>query len=127
MIRRIFDPRHKNNTTKVTLIFGNRTEEDILLKEELDGYVKSFPDRFKVVYALDTPPADWQGIAGYVSKNHIKEHLPAPETNSSVIFVCGPDPLLASIAGPKNPDKSQGEVAGLLKELGYDSTNVYKF
>ncbi|KAI8333597.1 hypothetical protein BC941DRAFT_357815 [Chlamydoabsidia padenii] len=127
VIRRIFDPAHNNKTTKVTLIFGNRTEEDILLKEELDGYAKAYPDRFKVVYALDKTPAAWNGIDGYVTKDDIKEHLPAPTTESSVIFVCGPDPLLASIAGPKNPDKSQGEVAGLLKDLGYDSTNVYKF
>ncbi|ORY99563.1 hypothetical protein BCR42DRAFT_339293 [Absidia repens] len=127
VIRRVFDPAHKNDTTKVTLIFGNRSEEDILLKEELDGYAKAFPDRFKVVYALDTPPAQWDGISGYVTKDDIKKHLPAPETESSIVFVCGPEPLLASVAGPKNPDKSQGEVAGVLKELGYDSSNVYKF
>lgn len=123
----MFDPIHKNDKTKVTLIFGNRTEEDILLKEELDGYAKTFPDRFKVIYALDTPPTTWNGISGYVTKDDIKKHLPAPDTESSVIFVCGPDPLLENYAGAKNPDKSQGEVGGVLKELGYDSTNVYKF
>ncbi|KAI8343394.1 hypothetical protein BC941DRAFT_344262 [Chlamydoabsidia padenii] len=127
VIRHVFDPIHNNDKTKVTLIFGNRTEEDILLKEELDGYAKSYPDRFKVIYALDTPPANWDGISGYVTKDDIEKHLPAPGTDSSMVFVCGPDPLLATFAGAKNPDKSQGEVGGILKELGYDSTNVYKF
>ncbi|CAO3591095.1 unnamed protein product [Absidia cylindrospora] len=127
LIRRVFDPIHKNNTTKITLIFGNRTQDDILLREELDGYAKAFPDRFKVIYALDKAPEKWQGISGYVTKDDIKTHLPAPDTNSSIVFVCGPDPLLATYAGPKNPDKSQGDVTGILKELGYDSTNVYKF
>ncbi|KAI8086072.1 uncharacterized protein BX664DRAFT_334845 [Halteromyces radiatus] len=127
LIRRIFDPIHKDEKTKVTLIFGNRTEEDILLKEELDNYAKTHPDRFKVIYALDTAPADWDGIKGYVTKDDIQKYLPGPEKPSSIIFVCGPDPLLATVAGPKNPDKSQGEVTGMLKELGYDSSNVYKF
>ncbi|KAI8060692.1 hypothetical protein BC940DRAFT_311567 [Gongronella butleri] len=127
VIRRVFDVNSKNDKTKVTLIFGNRTEEDILLKEELDSYAKRFPDRFKVVYALDKAPANWDGISGYVTKEDLKKHMPAPETPSSVVFVCGPDPMLATFAGPKTKDKQQGEVAGLLKELGYDESNVYKF
>ncbi|CAO3642414.1 unnamed protein product [Cunninghamella blakesleeana] len=126
VIRRVFDSASTHKDTKITLIFGNQTEEDILLKEELDGYAKQFPDRFKVVYALDRPPTEWEGIKGYVTKDDIVKHLPAPDKDT-IIFACGPDPLLAAYTGPKNPDKSQGEVGGILKELGYDSTNVYKF
>ncbi|ORX53078.1 ferredoxin reductase-like protein [Hesseltinella vesiculosa] len=127
VIRRVFDPISKNDNTKVTLIFGNRTEDDIILKKELDGYAKAFPDRFRVIYALDKAPENWDGIKGYVTKEDIQKNLPGPETPSSMIFVCGPDPLLVTYAGPKTKDKQQGEVAGILKELGYDSSNVYKF
>ncbi|CAO3638344.1 unnamed protein product [Cunninghamella echinulata] len=102
VIRRVFDPASKHKDTKVTLIFGNQTQEDILLKEELDEFSKKFPDRFKVIYALDRPPTEWDGIKGYVTKDDITKHLPAP-SNDSTIFVCGPDPLLASVSGPKNP------------------------
>jgi cytochrome-b5 reductase len=31
------------------------------------------------------------------------------------------------ISGTKAPDYSQGEVGGILKKLGYSSSDVYKF
>lgn len=73
-----------------------------MLKEELDNYAKQYPDRFNVIYALDRPPTEWQGIKGYITKEDIAKHLPAPSKDST-IFVCGPDPLLATYSGPKNP------------------------
>nr|DAD32710.1 TPA_asm: hypothetical protein HUJ06_011561 [Nelumbo nucifera] len=39
--------------TKVHLIYANVTLEDILLKEELDGLARDYPDRFKVFYVLN--------------------------------------------------------------------------
>lgn len=41
--------------------------------------------------------------------------------------VCGPPGMMAAISGPKNPDYSQGEVGGVLKDLGYTSAMVFKF
>lgn len=32
-----------------------------------------------------------------------------------------------AVSGPKNEDKTQGEVAGILKNLGFTSDMVYKF
>lgn len=116
IIRKVFDPKSGDDKTKITLIFANQTEEDILLKDELDGYAKAYPDRFKVVYALDRPPKDWQGLQGFVTADAVKKYLPGPETESLKVFVCGPDPMLASLAGPKAKDKSQGELSGILKE-----------
>ncbi|KAI9310234.1 hypothetical protein BX666DRAFT_1870515 [Dichotomocladium elegans] len=127
LIRKIFGASSTDNDTKVTLIFANQTEEDILLKDELDAYARSFPKRFKVVYILDKPSKAWKGPKGYVSGDLIREHLPKSDTPSSIIFVCGPDAMLASMAGPKAPDRSQGELGGILKELGYSSDKVYKF
>ncbi|KAI7854529.1 hypothetical protein BDC45DRAFT_545266 [Circinella umbellata] len=132
LIRKIFDTDSKFDKTKdekikVTLIFTNQTEDDILLRKELDGYAKQFPYRFKVIYGVDRPSPGWKGHTGFVTKELIQKHLPGPDTPSSVIFVCGPDPQLAAIAGPKAEDKSQGQLGGILKELGYPQDHVYKF
>ncbi|KAI9479577.1 hypothetical protein BDB00DRAFT_879285 [Zychaea mexicana] len=127
VIRKVFDKKSNDDKTKITLIFANQTEEDILLKEELDTYAKEYPERFQVVYALDRPPKEWSGITGFVTADAIKKYLPTPETESLKVFVCGPDPMVASLAGPKAKDKSQGEVSGILKELGYGQDKVYKF
>jgi cytochrome-b5 reductase len=39
------DPR---DTTKISLVFGNISEDDILLKQELEDLAAAHPDRFKV-------------------------------------------------------------------------------
>jgi cytochrome-b5 reductase len=41
--------------------------------------------------------------------------------------VCGPPPMMNAVSGDKAPDKSQGELAGVLKDMGYTSDMVYKF
>jgi cytochrome-b5 reductase len=35
--------------------------------------------------------------------------------------------MMNSISGGKAPDWTQGEVSGLLKELGYNKDQVFKF
>jgi cytochrome-b5 reductase len=115
VIRRVFAEGSEDKKTKISLIFGNQTENDILLKEELDTIAKQHPDRFKVVYALDKAPEGWTGVTGYVTSEVVKAHLPSAEEEDSVIFVCGPPPMVKSIAGPKNK-MEQGELDGILKE-----------
>ena len=48
LIRKIFnDP---NDNTKVSLIFGNVAEEDILLKKEFEELENKYPNRFRTFY-----------------------------------------------------------------------------
>jgi len=42
------------------------------------------------------------------------------------IFVCGPPGQVAAVAGKKDGPK-QGELGGILKELGYNEDQVFKF
>ena len=53
LIRAVF--RDKNDQTNLALIFANQTEDDILLREELEDVQKEFPDRFKLWYTIDRP------------------------------------------------------------------------
>ncbi|GAN03523.1 NADH-cytochrome b5 reductase 2 [Mucor ambiguus] len=126
LIRRIFREDSTDKNVKVSLIYANQTEQDILLKSELDEIAKKHPDRFKVVYALDTAPTNWTGVSGFVNKEVIQEHLPGPQVEDSVIFVCGPPPMVKSIAG-ETILMSQGKFGGILKELGYSKNSVFKF
>ena len=125
-MRKVFSPESTDKTSKFTLIFGNTTEEDILFKDELDGYAKVHPDRFSVHYILEKPDAGWTGHTGYVTLDLVKNTMPKPDVESSVVFVCGPPPLMEAVSGDKNPDKSQGTLRGFLKELGYIQDRVYK-
>ena len=78
-----------NDSTTLSLIFGNKTEDDILVRDMLDGYQKAHPDRFKLWYTLDNPPANWKYGKGFVTEQMIKDHLPAAGPGT-VTLNCGP-------------------------------------
>lgn len=75
--------------TEVSLIYANRTEADILLRDELETMARKYPQNFKLYYLLDSPPADWQYGSGYVTKDLMAERFPAPSAESKVLL-CGP-------------------------------------
>lgn len=115
------------DNTKISLIFANITEADILLKETLDD-LASDNSNFSVHYVVQEPDdADkWTGSVGYITEDIVREHMPAP-SEDSMVFVCGSAGMLECICGDKNRDKTQGDVKGLLGNLGYNSSMVYKF
>lgn len=123
--RAIFN--NPEDKTKVTLVFGNVTEEDILLKQELNHLENTFPQRFRAFYVLNDPPKDAPGFQkGLINKELLKTVLPEPKEDVK-IFVCGPPPMYKAISGNKVSPKDQGELEGVLKELGYNKDQVYKF
>lgn len=125
LARAIF--KNPNDKTKVTLVFGNVTEEDILLRKELAELENTYPQRFRAFYVLDKPPKTWAGGSGFISKELLKTVLPEPKEENIKVFVCGPPGLMKAISGNKVSPKDQGELTGSLKELGYKPEQVYKF
>lgn len=47
--------RDSKDETKLSLLFANQTEEDILLREELEEAAQNHPDRVKIWYTVDRP------------------------------------------------------------------------
>lgn len=119
--------KNPDDKTKVTLIFGNVSKEDIMLKKEFDDLESQYPDRFRAFYVLDNAPEDWQGGKGFITKDLLKEVIPGPQEENIKVFVCGPPGLYKAISGTKKSPAEQGELSGYLKELGYDDSQVYKF
>ena len=125
LVREIF--KNPNDKTKVTLVFGNIAEEDILLKREFDELENKYPRQFRVFYVLNNPPKDSNIMKGVITKNLLKTVLPEPKTENVKLFVCGPAGMYKAISGPKKSPKDQGELEGYLNELGYTKDQVYKF
>ncbi|KAI0352185.1 ferredoxin reductase-like C-terminal NADP-linked domain-containing protein [Trametes cingulata] len=116
-----------SNKTRFTLIFANVTEKDILLKEEFDALKAKYPKTFNVVYTVDQGSPNWKGPVGYVNQELVMQHLPPANLGEKAkIFVCGPPGQVAALAGPKAGMK-QGELGGILKQLGYTEDQVFKF
>ncbi|MCJ1388312.1 hypothetical protein MMC18_001158 [Xylographa bjoerkii] len=101
------DPSDK---TTISLLYGNNTLNDILLRDKLDGFAKTYPEKFRVWYVLGKPPKDWQYGNGYVTKDLAQTRLPAPAPDSK-IMLCGPPGLVNAMK------KS-------LVELGFDKPNA---
>lgn len=118
--------------TEVTLIFCNQTPADILLRKELDGLAAASKGLLKVLYVVDaneTKDPDIKHV-GYVTTNLLSTVLPSPSPDT-LVYVCGPPPMLKAVAGNKKFEKgkppAQGDVGGILKELGYSEDMVFKF
>ncbi|KAM3555967.1 hypothetical protein ARSEF4850_005751 [Beauveria asiatica] len=75
--------------TRVSLIYANRTEQDILLREELDAFARRYPTQFSVFYLLDAPPDDWAYGKGYCTQELIEEKLPSAGADTKMML-CGP-------------------------------------
>lgn len=119
------------NTTKLSLLFCNKTENDMLLTKDIDTLAKAHPSTFVVHHCLNTPPKRWVGYSGHINMKMIEETMPGPERKAdSMILVSGPPGFMKAVCGPKDyssyPPK-QGALSGYLKEAGYDETCVYKF
>jgi len=114
----------KGDTTDVSLLFGNRSEKDILLRETLDEWATQFSDRFHVTHVLsdEDSKSSWKGPRGFINKALIEKHCPPPSPDT-LLFVCGPPPMYNALCGPRD----DANITGLLKELGYDSSHIFKF
>lgn len=98
-------------------------------QDRIDALAQQHPTRLKVHYVVDKAPNSgkpWRGGVGYVTSSMLKEYMPAPGKDI-MVFVCGPPGLMNAVSGDKAKDKSQGELTGMLKQLGYTSDMVYKF
>jgi len=116
-----------SNRTKFTLIYANVSPSDILIRKELDALQQQHPETFEIVYVIDKTVEGWIGATGYVNEDLIKKHVASKDLGEKVkVFVCGPPGQVASIAGPK-AGMQQGQLSGILKELGYNDTQVFKF
>ncbi|MEM4268274.1 MAG: FAD-binding oxidoreductase [Candidatus Woesearchaeota archaeon] len=84
----------KNLNNRITLIFSNRTYEDIIYKDEL--YALNSNGRIKVVHTLtDSWPVGWDGETGRINKHMIEKAVPRMQKN--IWYVCGPPPMISAV------------------------------
>ncbi|KAF9427959.1 NADH-cytochrome b5 reductase [Entomortierella beljakovae] len=101
--------KNPDDKTLINFLFANVNEEDILLKEELDGLAKKYP-QFKIHYVLNVPPSGWTGETGFVSGEMIKKYMPEPASDIKVLL-CGPPPMITAMSK-------------ITQEMGYDKVNA---
>ncbi|OQR94360.1 NADH-cytochrome b5 reductase [Achlya hypogyna] len=105
--------RDPSETTEFHILFANQTENDILLRDELDAMARDHKN-VKVWYTLDRPGDNWAYSSGFVNKEMLAAHMPAPGDDTQ-IFMCGPPPMLKFAVLPA------------LEELGYTAPMLFTF
>eukprot|EP00798_Chlamydomonas_sp_ICE-L_P005077 gene5077-34875_t len=102
-----------SDKTQVSLVFGNVSEEDILLRSELDALATANPSRLSIRYLLNAPPEGWTGGVGFVNADVVKTYLPAPSDDCMTLY-CGPPPMVEA-------------VKKCLEEVGYQADQLFGF
>ncbi|XP_020825558.1 cytochrome b5 reductase 4 isoform X3 [Phascolarctos cinereus] len=102
------------NLRKVKLMFFNKTEEDILWRNQLEQLADK-ERRFEVEFILSEPTCEWIGKQGRISLPLLSKFVKRSLENSRVLIcICGPAPFT-----------EQG--IRLLKDLNFSQEEVHSF
>ena len=117
---------------RVKLIYANQSENDILVREELEALAKEYPTQFSLWYTVDkavTP--SWQYDTGFINKDMIEKHG-LFSSGPTEFFMCGPVRLLSpefrsssivshtrSLSSCSQPPMIKFACLPALTELGY--------
>jgi cytochrome-b5 reductase len=126
--------KNPKDTTELNLVYLNKARRDMILANELNEMVKTYP-QFNMYLMLQEAPKKWLGGVGLVTKDVLQTFMPKVAgtpgaVKKSLILVCGPPPMMKAVSGDKDYSKGspqQGDLAGMLKEMGYKADQVLKF
>ncbi|KAL8199522.1 hypothetical protein R6Q57_013090 [Mikania cordata] len=94
--------------TKMYLVYANRTEDDILLRNELDAWAQKYEDQVKVWYVVSKSIREgWKYSEGVVNEDIMREHVPE-FGEDTLALACGPPPMIQFALNPN------------LEKMGYD-------
>ncbi len=97
LIARILES--EGDETKLRVIDANKSEDDILLREQMDELEKGHREQIKITHVLSHPSDGWKGIKGHVNADIIRENGFEPK-EGNVVFLCGPPTMIQKAALP---------------------------
>ncbi|CAI7593986.1 unnamed protein product [Penicillium glandicola] len=105
--------------TKINLVFGVNTEQDLLLREELESFKTRFPGRFDYIYTVSHPEGQNDGSRkGYITEELLRDVVRAD--GDAKVFVCGPPAMEDSLVGSRSQ-------VGILGRLGFAKGQIVRF
>ena len=116
-----------------TLVYGNKTWDDVIFRRQLDEMAAAHPDKLKVVHALSRDPdAGARGLnvcPGRVCEPLLREHIPDP--TAVEVFTCGPgvgkyERLVAKEKGEEPKPRFLETVLDALEAIGVPDEKVHR-
>lgn len=87
--------QNKEDTTKCTVLDGNRLIEDILCKNELEALSLDNDHRCKVLHTLTKGSDVWTGLRGRINGKLVEDHC--AKDKETLVLICGPEALEKSM------------------------------
>jgi ferredoxin-NADP reductase len=84
----------KGLTSKITLFYGCKTENDIAFRREFEELAQKNKN-LKLVFMVGQATPQWKGLVGNITSDVIKQEL--PDFKDNVFFTCGPPPMIAAM------------------------------
>ena len=115
-IQHILITRHGRDNTKLSLLYGNQKQSDILMRDTLEELALQHPGQFSLHMTVDRvekSDGPWNGFVGYVSPDMITKTIPKP-SDDLIVLLCGPPPMVRSV---------ETHLLG----LGYSRDRIYAF
>lgn len=84
----------KRLSTRITLLYGNRSESDIVFRKEFEAMQEQNAN-LKVVHILNAPSSEWKGATGFINTELIKKEIPAYK--ETVFYTCGPPAMVEAM------------------------------
>ncbi|KAL2220984.1 nitrate reductase NiaD [Thermoascus aurantiacus ATCC 26904] len=81
--------------TSCVVLDGNKTEEDILCKEDLDAFAAANGHKCTIVHTLSRASNSWTGRRGRISEELLSEY--ASPCEGGMVLVCGPEAMEKSV------------------------------
>ena len=107
--------KDREDQTQCLVLDGNRLEEDILCKEDMDELVAGNEERCRLLYALTQPTEEWGGIKGRVGKDLLQKEVGnCPDIGKELVLICGPGPF-------------EKAIHEFLNEMGWDDQDLLFF
>lgn len=94
MIKYAFD---KNLTIPITLLYSNKTQEDIVFRKELDDIARQ-NHSIRVIYTITQPEESreqWSGRVGRIDEALIRESV--ADIYGSIFYIAGPDSMVTAV------------------------------
>ena len=88
------DPR---DSTVISLLYANQTEDDILVRDYLEGLKAEHPKRLNLWYTVDRPKEGWTYSSGFITAEMISEHLP-PAAPDTLVIMCACTPSACALS-----------------------------
>ena len=84
----------KGLSSKITLFYGCRTENDIVFKKEFEELAQKNKN-LKIVFTVNEATNQWKGATGIINAEMIKKEL--SDYKENVFYTCGPPPMVKAM------------------------------